>query len=727
VLTPFSPSAPATTGDNTVDNVEKIEINNAIPGETYTITITHKGTLQRGSQAYSLLVSGVGGTAYCTSIPTSTSGSRIDSVSFAGIAQANPAGCTSYSNFTNTVGNIQASQTLPLRVRVGSCDASSTAKIVKVFIDFNNNGSFNDAGENVATSGAITGSGVFTANVTTPAGLSVGSRTRMRVVVQETGDAGTVSACGSYSAGETQDYLLSVASASSDLTLDLVNPEVNACANEAQYVTVRIRNVGSISKNNIPVSVQIRNGATVVANLTTTFTGTVNAGASVLHTFQAPYNNAAGNTYNLRAYLGLADDQNRANDTLNKTVVVAAGTGPNAIATVCNGNASLNVVGPNNAAPYFWYGSAAGTTPLGMGSSLNTATVPANQTYYVQQGGRATVGPVSKMDYPDGGYNAFSGNAIRITSDVATVIENARLYIGHSGRIKFVVNPMATTPNSYYPSLGDSVILDVTATAPTPPTLGAQNNDPQDNGAIYNLGLRLDNTVSSNYILFIYCLDGASIYRSNNITTNPYPVGVPGLFSVTSSGATTNPQSFWYYFYDMKVRSMSCPTARTAVAASVINTPVITQSNDTLYSSAATGNQWSFNGNPIAGATASNYKPTQSGTYSVTVNGPGCSLTSTSFNFVLTSVTNVPASEISLKVMPNPNRGEFVLQFRVDRRDDLKIDLLNIQGQAVYSKAQAKFTGTYTDQLNLKELAAGVYVLRVQHGDKTYHQKIIVE
>ncbi|WP_445715303.1 S8 family serine peptidase [Flavobacterium sp.] len=49
-------AAAATTGDNLVDNIEKVEVNNAIG--LYTIQVSHKGVLQSGSQSYSLIISG---------------------------------------------------------------------------------------------------------------------------------------------------------------------------------------------------------------------------------------------------------------------------------------------------------------------------------------------------------------------------------------------------------------------------------------------------------------------------------------------------------------------------------------------------------------------------------------------------------------------------------------------------------------------------------------------
>ncbi len=58
ILNPASPSAAAATGDNYRDNVEKIEIVAPAAGN-YTIKVTHKGTLQNTSQAFSLIISGV--------------------------------------------------------------------------------------------------------------------------------------------------------------------------------------------------------------------------------------------------------------------------------------------------------------------------------------------------------------------------------------------------------------------------------------------------------------------------------------------------------------------------------------------------------------------------------------------------------------------------------------------------------------------------------------------
>ncbi|MCR9183095.1 MAG: S8 family serine peptidase [Flavobacteriaceae bacterium] len=56
VLDHFNFTAPATNGDNIRDNIEKVEIDN--PAGDYLIRVSHKGTLEEGEQAVSVILSG---------------------------------------------------------------------------------------------------------------------------------------------------------------------------------------------------------------------------------------------------------------------------------------------------------------------------------------------------------------------------------------------------------------------------------------------------------------------------------------------------------------------------------------------------------------------------------------------------------------------------------------------------------------------------------------------
>src|SRR5690606_33896107 len=59
-----NPATAATKGDNILDNVEQVLIENPVDGMEYTLTVSHKGNLVNGSQIFAIIVSGA---AFCPS------------------------------------------------------------------------------------------------------------------------------------------------------------------------------------------------------------------------------------------------------------------------------------------------------------------------------------------------------------------------------------------------------------------------------------------------------------------------------------------------------------------------------------------------------------------------------------------------------------------------------------------------------------------------------------
>ena len=59
VLNPARPDLPAKPGDNTLDNVEQVFIENPVPGQAYTLTVSYKGLLTYDNQPFSLIISGL--------------------------------------------------------------------------------------------------------------------------------------------------------------------------------------------------------------------------------------------------------------------------------------------------------------------------------------------------------------------------------------------------------------------------------------------------------------------------------------------------------------------------------------------------------------------------------------------------------------------------------------------------------------------------------------------
>jgi hypothetical protein len=736
-LSPSVPAAVATRGDNAVDNVEKVEITDVIPGETYTIEVTHKGTLERNAQAFSLLVSGIGGQPYCASGPTSTTGPRIDSVSFGTIKNKNAAGCTNYSNFTNLVASVQAAQTIPLFVRVNNCDGAVGSRIVKAFIDINNDGDFIDAGENVATSPVINGSGDFSTNVTLPDGLKTGNYAMLRIVMQATASAAAVTSCGNYSEGETQDYRLLISTPSTDVGIvELVSPAANDCPSGEKYITVRIRNFGGSDKSNIPVSVVVKNGAVTVASFNATYKGTVSGGEDALYTFNTSFNAQASSTYSFTTSTSLAGDQNPLNNELTEIIGINANTAaPNGTAVVC-GNQVLLKVTPTSNDVYNWYTTPASNIPVASGATATTTTIAA--TYYLAKNDIVKVGPANKAAFPNGGYLQFDNNEqlrLIFTTQGPVTLDRARMYFGHPGKVQFTLRRIQDfnfTDGSYnyFPALDVPYEVDAYATAPTPPVPGDQVNDPTDAGAIFHLGIEVP--TAGTWAIITNSTGGASIFRNNQINTTNYPYTLPGVISLTGNGAVDGTDAnyykdFYYFFYDLAIKPGVCASARAPIVATSATAPVITQNGNNLSSTASSGNQWYLNGSAITGATSQDYTAVASGKYTVQTNNGGCTLSSNEINLVLTSIPNVDPSQIDLIVSPNPApAGQFNLQFETRTRADLNISLQNTLGQKVYQSHTAGFAGRYSNAINPGKLAPGIYYLQVIHDKKRYIKKIAV-
>ncbi|WP_298412175.1 S8 family serine peptidase [Hydrotalea sp.] len=732
ILNPAIPSGPAVKGDNYLDNVEKINVDSAVPGQLYTISITNKGNLQRGTQAFSLIVSGIGGTTYCSSGAINNTGTRIDSVAFAGITNKNTTTNTTYSNFTNITGKIQSNQTLPFTIVLNSSDATNNPKVVKVYIDYNSNGSFFDPGEQVATIVA-TGNGTYTTNITTPGNLPVNNLTLMRIVTVETTDSSIVQPCGNYGYGETEDYRVQIIAPSNNLTLaGILTPSAGSCAANNQYLTVQILNKGSVSATNFTLNATVSNGAAVITNLTGLYTLTLAAGGTDTYIFQTPFSTVAGNNYTIMAKINYAADQDTTDNTKIATIAIAnAPAAPQGTATICGSNtAYLKATNANSNSTYLWYSSDTATSPIAVGANTSTSTIPANNTYYLQTGTKATVGPANKAVYGTGAYNAFAGNYVTFHAYTPLTIETAKMYIGNAGSIQITLanNLTLSSDGSSYTYIPVQVVnFNVAATNPNPPSTLPGNDNTNDTGAVFNLNLQVP--AAGDYALIMQCSNGASIFRNSGISGTIYPMGVNGLFMITGNSVppASNPQSYYYFFYNVKISTPDCSSPRTAITASSIAAPTVTQAGDSLISSSNNGNQWYFNNTPITGATTRSIKPSQSGAYAVIVtDSSGCQRGSNTFNYVFTAVQNVNPATIGLQVTPNPANSNFTIRFNMNTLGPVNIALFNEAGQLMMNEQYSNFSGSFNKQYSSAGYAPGTYILQVKQKEKVYNQKILV-
>lgn len=137
---------------------------------------------------------------YCAADATSTSFEKIGNVSFANIN--NPSTSTAgYENFTSVVGTVNRSSTYTANVTISGYDTDTT----NIWIDYNQDGIFDETTEKVVLSSAA----VATGSITIPATAKLGN-TRMRVRMHYAAIGGNDTACGSSTYGQVEDYTLNI-------------------------------------------------------------------------------------------------------------------------------------------------------------------------------------------------------------------------------------------------------------------------------------------------------------------------------------------------------------------------------------------------------------------------------------------------------------------------------------------------------------------------------------
>ncbi|OWP64384.1 peptidase M4 [Hymenobacter amundsenii] len=141
--------------------------------------------------------------AYCTSKGTSVAYEWIDYVKLGTIARTSGAD-GGYYNGTATSTSVAAGSSQTISFSSGFASTAYTENW-KVFIDYNQDGDFSDAGETVV-SGSSASTATLTSTFTVPTTARNGA-TRMRIVMS---DAAATTSCGSYSYGETEDYTINI-------------------------------------------------------------------------------------------------------------------------------------------------------------------------------------------------------------------------------------------------------------------------------------------------------------------------------------------------------------------------------------------------------------------------------------------------------------------------------------------------------------------------------------
>jgi len=135
--------------------------------------------------------------------------------------------------------------------------------------------------------------------------------------------------------------------------------------------------------------------------------------------------------------------------------------------------------------------------------------------------------------------------------------------------------------------------------------------------------------------------------------------------------------------------------------------PVITFTNDTLFSSSPYGNQWYYNGTMIPGATSKFYVPNYAGSYYVVVTSNyGCTAASNSIEVYPLGLNS--AGSFFIDIYPNPSGGKTIIDFH--SVESGIITIRDAEGRIVFT--EKNFSGTEFG-FDASVFAKGIYLVQI--------------
>lgn len=146
------------------------------------------------------------GGCYCEASSQDFGNEKISNITFAGINNPSSSG-NPYEDFRLIQGEVEKGGSYPFTATISTPWHQDQ---ILVWIDYNQNGDFDDTGELAYTSPI--GTGPHSTTITIPATASLGA-TRMRVRLHDTGNGENYTSCGTSTFGQVEDYTLNIIAA----------------------------------------------------------------------------------------------------------------------------------------------------------------------------------------------------------------------------------------------------------------------------------------------------------------------------------------------------------------------------------------------------------------------------------------------------------------------------------------------------------------------------------
>jgi hypothetical protein len=475
-------------------------------------------------------------------------------------------------------------------------------------------------------------------------------------------------------------------------------------------------------------------------------------------------------------------DGNGCTNTATTTVTVnpvpsaplASGT------TICAGTTATLTAGGTGTIG--WYDAATLGTHIGSGASFTTPVLTSDATYYVQDSSAAgcassrtavtvTVNPLpivalgTDITQCGGSVTLDAGNTAldHFWSDAST---GQTLTVTTSGTYSVTVTDLATTC-----SATDAIVVTIN-TIPTvalgtditqcggSATLDAGNAGLDHLWSDASTGQTLTVTASGTYSVTVTDLaTSCSATDAIVVTINTIPTvalgtditqcggsvtldagnaGLDHVWSDASTGQTLTVTASGTYSVTVTDLATSC-SATDAIDVTINTIPTVSLTSFATSVCDNGGPVTLSGGSPAGGVysgtgvTGSVFDPAVSGagmfliTYTITDGTTSCSNTDTaSITVDLCSGIADNSGFQGISVYPNPTSGIVKINVNKTNFSQLTISIIDIQGKEVYNETDKNISTEYNKEINLEKLAKGIYYIKLNTGNDSKVQKLIV-
>lgn len=518
--------------------------------------------------------------------------------------------------------------------------------------------------------------------------------------------------------------------------------QLGSCGSPDVEFTVSIGNVGSAAQSNIPVQLDITGALTM--SLYDTIAGPLAPNSTLSYTFTQSVNTTAGGALALKAFISLAGDQFRANDTV--TAARNFYTIPNSPTVVspqqgCDNNPHiLSSPDPGNVS--FWYDQPTGGNLLHIGDDFSPALSSDSMFYVEAREGGGSGGCLRIVETGIGGpdfveIQNLSGATFDATGWIVAVSDNYtnintvntmiwQLGVFNPGEIQFREdqaganywgnNILWNPGNNGWAIIIDNNgnVVDFVAHGWTAADIQAMNT------TIGGYNITISSEWSGNAP--VSCATGSvsRIGNSDNNTSADFAceAETKGTQNINLSTAFAN------------CGLGLCGSVRVPVQVNLVPGVTVSLGNDTALTAPVSytldagagfsAYEWSD------GSTGSTLNINAPGTYWVTVTGAnGCTFTD-SINITIAVGISSLSHDDRLHVYPNPAQSQLFVEFASGNTASVA-RLTDMNGRIVREARLENRRNVATTSFDLNTLENGIYILQVINAEGVSVVKVQVQ